>query len=148
MALISKLRNFKAADDVFLDLKICLGYGTVIGNYVGSNSYKHYEFLITGSPLDQLGKLDSAASPGEVLLSSEFHQMVTEVVVTEPSTKKKNFLTISRLKQQTPLHADSQSQQRTIKLELGHQETLKLFSEQVRGSGREESDETKMRNQG
>jgi len=143
LCLQAKLRNFKAADDVVLDLKICLGFGSLVCNYLGSNTYQHYECLLTGSPLDQLTKMDPVASPGEIILSSEFLSQVESIVITEPCSKKKHVRKLRSLKptllkkQWTSIidGADNNTsllpagKHRTVKLEIHHQNTLKLFSE-------------------
>ena len=49
LELKAKLRFFKAAENVTLDLKQILCHGSIVGNYVGDRALNHFEFLVTVS---------------------------------------------------------------------------------------------------
>lgn len=68
---MEKLRGFVAADGVVLDLKIMLGKGTLVGNYVGSDDVNHWEYLLTGHPFNQISDAEHSANPGDIVLSPE-----------------------------------------------------------------------------
>ncbi|GMH55946.1 hypothetical protein TrLO_g15810 [Triparma laevis f. longispina] len=68
---MEKLRGFVAADGVVLDLKIMLGKGTLVGNYVGSDDINHWEYLLTGHPFNQISDAEHSANPGDIVLSPE-----------------------------------------------------------------------------
>ncbi|GMI57406.1 hypothetical protein TeGR_g9956 [Tetraparma gracilis] len=80
-----QLRNFKAADGVVLDLKLMLGQGTVVGNYVCSQTFEHAEYLISGAPMRQIMEIDKTIMPGEIILSPEILAVVADVVKVKNS---------------------------------------------------------------
>ena len=84
---VLQLRGFRAAEGVTLDLKLMLGYGTVIGNYVASSTFNHSEFLISGNPIKQITKIDKAINPGEIIMSQDVYQVVEEVVRVKQGTE-------------------------------------------------------------
>jgi len=68
---MAKLRGFVAAEGVVLDLKIMLGKGTLIGNYVGSQELNRWEYLLTGHPFEQISDAEHSAKPGDIVISPE-----------------------------------------------------------------------------
>ncbi|GMI04278.1 hypothetical protein TrVE_jg1521 [Triparma verrucosa] len=68
---MEKLSGFVAADGVVLDLKIMLGKGALVGNYVGSDDVNHWEYLLTGHPFNQISEAEHSANPGDIVLSPE-----------------------------------------------------------------------------
>ena len=79
----SKLRFFKAAENVVLDLKLMLAHGDIVGNYVGDRTLNHFEFLVTGEPMQQITDAEDYVVPGDIILSCEIYGVVsTDVSVT------------------------------------------------------------------
>jgi len=91
------LRGFKAADGVVLDLKLMLGHGTVVGNYLCSTAFSHCEFLISGDPMTQIMEIDKTIMPGEIILSKEMLTVVNDSVIIKSAspTERKQLLGIN-----------------------------------------------------
>jgi hypothetical protein len=83
MELKAKLRNFKAAEGVMLDLKLMIGHGEIVGNYVGDSALNHFEFLVTGQPMDQMTQAEHYVVPGDIIMSKEAHAIVEDSVVVK-----------------------------------------------------------------
>jgi len=66
---MEKLRGFEAAEGVILDLKIMLGKGAIMGNYVGNKD--HWEYLLTGDVFNQISDAEHSANPGDIVVSSQ-----------------------------------------------------------------------------
>ncbi|MEO8385106.1 MAG: adenylate/guanylate cyclase domain-containing protein, partial [Betaproteobacteria bacterium] len=64
-----ELNNYDVGGDLRLSMKISIGAGTVICSHLGG-VYERWEFLLAGSPLEQVGIANGMASPGDVMLSA------------------------------------------------------------------------------
>jgi len=75
LAVQTALKNHRTTDGVQLSLRIGLGAGNVAAMHVGG-VYGRWEFVITGSPLNQVSQAEAKAQPGEVVLSPEAWDLV------------------------------------------------------------------------
>lgn len=71
------LNNYPAAEDVQLSLKLALGAGQVLTMHLGGGD-GHWEFLVTGAPLLQVGTAGKYAQAGDIILSPEAWTLVQE----------------------------------------------------------------------
>ena len=69
LGVMGKLSPYKISDSVTLDLKIMVGYGTILSHVVATSS--RVEFLITGEPLNQITVGEHLASAGKIIISKE-----------------------------------------------------------------------------
>ena len=70
LAIQSRLNNYEAADGVRLALKVGIGTGKISTKHVGG-MHNHWEFLVAGAPLFQMGVAEKQAQSGDVVLSAE-----------------------------------------------------------------------------
>ena len=83
LELKAKLRFFKAAEGVVLDLKQMLAHGDIVGNYVGDQALNHFEFLINGQALLQIAATEHYVVPGDIILSREMHAITASEVAVK-----------------------------------------------------------------
>src|SRR5262249_20332916 len=62
------LRNYQAAEDVTLSLKVGIGAGQQVVMCLGGVRDR-WELLVAGEPLEQVGVAEHQAQPGDVVLS-------------------------------------------------------------------------------
>ncbi|MEM7347533.1 MAG: adenylate/guanylate cyclase domain-containing protein, partial [Chloroflexota bacterium] len=70
-----KLDAYPVADGVQLSLKITLGAGEILTMHLGGEG-EHWEYLVTGAPLIQVGLAGEHANPGDIILSPEAWELV------------------------------------------------------------------------
>ncbi len=82
------LQNFEVSEGIRLSLRIGIGAGEAATIHLGG-VYGRWEFLIAGSPLDQVGICTHEAQPGEVVLSPQAWALVRERCIGQilPSTQ-------------------------------------------------------------
>jgi len=79
------LNAYQVAEDVRLSLKIALGAGQILNMHLGGGE-GHWEFLVTGAPLLQVGAAEKYARPGDTILSPEAWALVHQVAHGVPVT--------------------------------------------------------------
>lgn len=75
LAVQTALKDHQTTDGNRLSLRIGLGAGDVAAIHVGG-VYGRWEFVITGSPLNQVSQAEAEAQPGEVVLAPEAWDLV------------------------------------------------------------------------
>jgi len=83
------LNAYPVAEGVRLSLKLALGAGQVITMHLGGED-EHWEFLVTGEPLLQVGAAGKHAQAGDIILSPEAWALVQDVgngIPLSPSLK-------------------------------------------------------------
>ena len=89
------LNAYQVAEDVRLSLKLALGAGQVITMHLGGED-EHWEFLVTGEPLLQVGAAGEHAQAGDIILSPEAWALVQDVGIGVPlSSSLKSSVTSS-----------------------------------------------------
>jgi len=73
------LNDYPVAEDVRLSLKLALGAGEVLTMHLGGGD-GHWEFLVTGAPLLQVGAAGDDARAGDIMLSAEACEQLRETV--------------------------------------------------------------------
>ena len=73
----SQLNDYEVAGGVRLSLKLALGAGDVLTMHLGGGQ-GHWEFLVTGQPLLQVGKAGKDAQAGDIILSPEAWHFVKD----------------------------------------------------------------------
>ena len=78
-----ELNNYDVGGDLRLSMKISVGAGEVVCSHLGG-VYERWEFLLAGSPLEQVGIANGLASPGDVVLSAAAAVFIRGDVSAEP----------------------------------------------------------------
>ena len=69
LALQRSLHHYDVGDGLHLSMKVAVGAGTVSFAQLGG-VFDRWEFLVCGSPLEQVGIANGLAVPGDVVISS------------------------------------------------------------------------------
>jgi class 3 adenylate cyclase len=81
MVLLSKLNNYRAADDEDIKLTLHTGIacGEVCGLYVGG-VHGMWEFYVAGDPIKEMSDAAEEAQSGEVVLSAKAYALIADKV--------------------------------------------------------------------
>jgi class 3 adenylate cyclase/tetratricopeptide (TPR) repeat protein len=66
----ARMHEYEVAPGVRLSMKLAIGAGEVKVEHLGG-VFDRWEFLISGTPLAQLGRANDAAGPGDIVLAEE-----------------------------------------------------------------------------
>ena len=75
LALQQRLHDYDVGDGLHLSMKVAVGAGTVSFAQLGG-VFDRWEFLVCGSPLDQVGIANGLAVPGDVVISSAVRDLI------------------------------------------------------------------------
>jgi len=75
LALQQSLHHYDVGDGLHLSMKVAVGAGTVSFAQLGG-VFDRWEFLVCGSPLEQVGIANGLAVPGDVLISSPVRDLI------------------------------------------------------------------------
>ncbi len=80
-----QLHNYQVAPGTHLSLKLVLGAGQILTMHLGG-VFNHWEFLVAGRPLVQVGNIAHLVNPGEVVLTPPAWELAQTVAHGEPLT--------------------------------------------------------------
>lgn len=83
LAIQQALHNAQVTPDVRLSLRIGVGAGNILTVYIGGE-YRRWEMLIAGEPVITMSEAEQAASPGQVILSSQAWTLIQERAAGQP----------------------------------------------------------------
>lgn len=102
-----RLHNYPVASDVHLSIKLAIGSGEVLIQTLGG-IFGRWEFLVAGSPLNQISDANKYAKAGQILISPEVLDLIKDniEVVTDENhsiqlkniTNPQSFTPINRIK--------------------------------------------------
>ncbi len=95
------LREFRSTEGIPLSLKIALGVGEVVMIYVGG-VFGRWEFVVTGSPFDQVGIGEKRAKPSETILSAEMWNLIGSDFDGQPM--EDGYVRLSAVRREIPRH--------------------------------------------
>lgn len=75
LALQRSLHHYDVGDGLHLSMKVAVGAGTVSFSQLGG-IFDRWEFLVCGSPLEQVGLANGLAAPGDVVISSSVRNLI------------------------------------------------------------------------
>lgn len=82
VALQRDLHEREVAPGIQLSMKLAIGAGTVKIEHLGG-VFDRWEFLVSGSPLAQLGRANDAAGPGDIVFADEAAALLDADIATE-----------------------------------------------------------------
>lgn len=83
-AIVKLNEDFKHRGNPFRDFGVGIHCGAVVHGFIGAR--ERVEFTVIGEVVDRAGRYCSAAAPGEILISQEMFQHVSNFIEAEPRT--------------------------------------------------------------
>jgi class 3 adenylate cyclase/tetratricopeptide (TPR) repeat protein len=82
LELQKSLAGFDAGGGLTLSMKVSIGAGSIFSSHLGG-VYERWEFLLAGTPLEQVGIANGLAKPGDVLVSPEAREILGSALEAE-----------------------------------------------------------------